>query len=160
MLNPGKHPESHMPYVPTYSRYSTYFLVLTYCMHERQSTARNSSAAKTMKMRSKISERKTTPRPLSCNHSSLIEAPCTGRNLKTNQSFSLGLVRRPPSRPPRHRLGPDQAFLPLCHSEPCRPPRVKPGSHRGPPSPARHFLCSDLVALSATFSLVAKIRTA
>ena len=77
------------------------------------------------------------------------------------QSFSFSLVRHPPvSRPPHHRFGPGEAFLPLCHSEPRRPFRVKPGAHRGRRSPARQCWCSDCVTLSVNFSLVAKISTA
>ena len=68
------------------------------------------------------------------------------------QSFSLSLVRRPPvSRPPHHRFCPGKAFLPLCHSEPGRPPRVKPRAYRGHRSPARHSRCSDCVSLSVNF---------
>ena len=75
--------------------------------------------------------------------------------------ISLSLVCRPPlSRSPRHRFGPSKAFLTLCHSEPRRPPRVKSGAHRGRCLPARQRCYSDGVALSLSFSPVAKISTA
>ena len=92
----------------------------------------------------------------------LIETPSTGQKIKNiEQQSSLSLVRRPPlSRPPCFRFGPGKAFLTLCQSEPRRPPRVKPGAHHGRRSSAQQCWCSDCVALSSNFSLVAKISTA
>ena len=64
------------------------------------------------------------------------------------QSFSLSLLRRPPlSRPLRRRFGRGKAFLPLCHSDPRRTPRVKPGAHRYPRSPAQRCRWSGGVRL-------------
>ena len=127
-------------------------------MYEKESTARHSSnTANTMKMKPKISERKKIPVPSHVVIFCLIGTPCTSQRRKKNkqQSFSPSLVcRRPLSRPPLHRFGPGKAFLRLCHSEPRRPPRVKPGAHRDPRSPARHCWCSDCVRLSANFNLV------
>ena len=87
-------------------------------------------------------------------------APVKNENNSNSQSFSLNLIRRPsPSRPPRHRFGRVKPFLLLCHSEPRRPPRVKPCAHRGSRSPARQCWCSDCVNLSVNFTPVAKIST-
>ena len=82
-----------------------------------------------------------------------------GQQKKMNSRASLtALYAAPPrSRPPCHRFGPGKAPLPLRHSEPRRPPRVKPGAHRGPRLPARQCWCLYCGALSVNFSLVAKI---
>ena len=98
------------------------------------------------------------PRPLSCNY---FPPDCNtlhrSKNI-SNSRASLSLVRSLPlSRPPRYRFGPGKTSLPLCHSEPRRPPRVKPGAHHGPRSAPRHCCCSDCAALSVSISLVVKI---
>ena len=106
--------------------------------------------------------RKKIPRPSRVIIFCVIGTPCTGKKKqqKKQQSFSLRLVCRPPvSRPPRHQFGPGKAFFTLCHSEPRRPPRIKPGAHRGRLWPARQC-CSDWVPPSVIFSPVAKISTA
>ena len=123
----------------------------------------SSSTARTLKMKPNTLERKKISRPPHAIMFCLSGAPCTGqkRRKSKHQSFCLSLVHRPPlSRPPRHRFGPGKAFLTLCHSEPRRPPRLKPGSHHGRRSLAPQCWCSDCVALSLNFSLVAKISTA
>ena len=73
-----------------------------------------------------------------------------------SRELLLGFVRCPPLlRPPRHRFGPSNYFLPFGPCEHRRPPRVKPGARRGPRCPARQFWCSDCDAFSMKFSLVA-----
>ena len=128
----------------------------------KHSTARQHRKNNQNNEAEKFGKKKQSPSPreiIFC----LIGTPCTGQRHKkiVQQRFSLSLVRRPAlSLPPRHRFGPGKAFLPLCRGEPRRPPRVKPGAHRGRRSPARQCCCSDWVPPSVIFSPVAKIRTA
>ena len=133
-------------------------------MHGRERTARRSSTTQTMQIKPKISDPKKVPVPSNVRVLTfcLIGTPCTDqKRKKSNSRASLSLVRRPSiSRPPHHRIGPGKDFLSLCHSEPRLPLRVKPGAHRSPRSPARQSWCSDCVALSVNFSLVAKTSTA
>ena len=161
MLHSGQQPERRMPYAHSPGRAPVPFF--SYTVFERESTARYGSPVKTIKTKPKNSERKQNPRPFSYNNflpdwNTLHRSK---RKKNEQKSVSLSLVSRPTvSRRPRHRFGPGKAFLPLCHNESGRPPRVKPGAHHGLRSPARQSWCSDCVALSVKFSLVTKISTA
>ena len=133
------------------------------CVRKRKHSAAQQHRQNNENETGNFGKKKKSPFPLMKIFFCLIGAPCTGEKLKKieQQSFSLSLVCRPPlSRPPRHRFGPGKAFLPLGHGEPRRPPRAKPSAHRGPRSPARQSWCSDSVALSLNFSVVAKKITA
>ena len=129
-------PHALRAYIP---QVGTYFLLLICFMYERESTARQSSTAKTMKVKPNKSERNKIPAPSHLIIFCLLGTPCTGQKEKNRTaSFFFRLVRRTPvSRPPRHRFGPGKASLSLCHGEPRHPPCVKSGAHRGPRSPAR-----------------------
>ena len=134
-------------YIPQVGYYYLYLFssfdmlyVCTVCT--KKAKAQHGTAAKTMKMKPKTRKGKKIPVPFRVIFFCLIGTPYTRPKRRkekiAQKSFSLSLVRRPPlSRPPRHRFGPGKAFITLCHSEPRRPPRVKPGAHRGPRSPAR-----------------------
>ena len=121
---------AHMPDVRKYPMQGSIFL------------AQHATAAPQKQKKNEIEnfgEKKKSPSPFHVILFCPFGTPCTGQKVEKNkqQSFSLCLVRRPPlSRPPRHRFGPGKVVLSLCHSEPRRPPRVKPGDHRGPRSPA------------------------
>ena len=124
-----------------FSSFDMLYLEFLYSMYqESESTARHSS--ENNENTTENSERKKNPRPLSCNgflpdRNTL--HPVEKKKQKIAQkSLSLSLVRRPPlPRPPRHRFGPGEAFNTLCHNQPRRPARVKPGAHRRRRSPAR-----------------------
>ena len=67
------------------------------------------------------------------SNSSLHPSPARVKNIKRKKSSSR-------ARPSRDHLATDSVRVKLsslCHSEPRRPPRVKPGAHRGRRSPAR-----------------------
>ena len=147
MRHTGKQPERRMHAVRTYIPQVGY---LFYCfdMYERGRQSAAQQHSKNNENETKRCGKKYISPFAHVIMFCLIETPCTGQKRKKieQQSFSLSLVRRPPfSRPPRHRCGPGKASLPICDSEPRRPPRVKPGAHRGPRSPARQCWCSDCV---------------
>ena len=150
---------SRMSYVRTYPRWGTDFLLVAcsmstgnrYVPKRKHSTAKQHN--KNNKNETAIRKEKNVPVPSRVISFCLVGTPYTRskrRRGKIEQKrFSLSLVRRPPlSRPSRSRFGPGRAFPPLCHSEPRRPPHVKPGAHRGPRSPARQSWCLECVALS------------
>ena len=163
----ARYARSHVvrAYIPQIGYIFSFSNMLAACMYETESTAPHSSTAKTMQIKLKTLERKQRNAPPRAKISCLIGTYYIGqaeinKKLNSRASLSASYAVRPLSRPQRHRFGPGKAFLTLCHSEPCHPPRVKPGAHRGCRSSAWHCWCSDCVALSLNFSPVAKMSTA
>ena len=103
--------------------------------------------------------KKKKSRPLSRNNFCLIGTPSNSQERKKTNSRA-SLLASYADRPSRDHLATDSVRVRFSslfyHSEPRRPPHVKPGAHRAPRSPARQCWCSGCVCLSANFSLVRK----
>ena len=112
------------------------------CAYEREITARQPIA----KNLEKTNENEHLS-PLCCN--SFPPEWNTLHRSETKQSSSrASLSASHAAHPSRGRLATDSVRVKLpspsaTSSEPRRPPRVKPGLHRGPRSPARQCWCSD-----------------
>ena len=165
MLHSGKQPERRMPYVCAYPRQGTYFLLLIYTWYavftkEKAQHGTAQQHRKTIENETKQVGKKKNLRLLLRNKL-LPEWNILHRPKKKKKNSKAFLSASYTARLSRDHLTTDLVRVKLSSlSATVIPPRLKPGAHRGPRSPAQQSRCSACVALSVNFSLVAKISTA